>query len=194
MGSGKSTVGKELLKLGAGVIDADNIVRDLNRPGEPGFAAMVDILGQEVVADDGQLDKDKVSSMMFSSPVLKQEVERVVHPLVWSNMFEEVRKLDKNTIPILEIPLLKPEHTRFFDGVVVVNTDPELAVERLAMRGFTPEQAWDRINTQMTNEERAEMADYVIDNNGTYDELMIAARGSWHWMQTVNIRQQVATR
>lgn len=182
MGAGKSTVGRELAKLGAVVIDADEIVRDLYRPGELGFVAVVGLLGEEVVKDDGLLNTKKVASIIFADEELRGDVEKAVHPLVWDKMWGNARSLDPSQVAVFESPLLNRESAAPMDGVVVVNTDPDIAVERLSGRGFTPQEARARISTQMSNQERASLADFVIVNNSAYEELLESVREAWNWM------------
>lgn len=186
MGAGKSTAGRKFSELGAEVIDADDVVRGLNQPGQAGFLAMVEIIGEEVVDDEGKLDAEKASSIIFAQPALKREVEQAIHPLVWGTMNSQVEDLDPKSIAVLEVPLLTPETAKVFDGVVVVNTARERAIGQLiANRGFTREKAEARINTQISNKNRAAMADYIIENNGTFDEFMVAIHWAWDWMQQV---------
>lgn len=185
IGSGKSSVRRGLARLGAAVIDADKVVSDLNQPGELGHVTMRRVLGEQVIDEDGALNTKKAASLIFANTALRQEVQRIIHPEVWRRLFDFANSLDKQTIAVFEIPLLKPEHTDRVDGVVVVNTEPRVAVERLGQRGFTPEEAIARINTQVTNAERAAMADFVINNNGTPSELEGQISSAWQWMQSM---------
>lgn len=183
--AGKSTARRELSGLGAKVIDADKVFHDLRRPGQPGFEAMVEIIGEEIVADDGCLDNERIGSIIFSQPELKREVEKAIHPMVWGNMYGQVQAMGEEDIAVLEMPLLTPETAVPFDGVVSIIVEPEQAIRQLIANreGFTREKAEMVINNQISNEERAAMADYLIENDGTLEEFVTAIHGAWSWMR-----------
>lgn len=182
MGSGKSTVSSRLSELGAEVFDADAIVKDLQKPGEPGHTAMVGIFGEDFLTENEELDRKKIASRMFADNELLESVNRVIHPMVWETMFEGASKLDEDKIALFDVPLLEPKHTENMLGVVVVSTSVDVAVERLKGRGYSPEEAKTRINSQMSNEDRIKMADYVIKNNEGLEELELQISKAWKWM------------
>ena len=194
MGAGKSTARKELGRLGAYVIDADQTMRELRKPGQAGFVAMVGILGEGILDDDGTIDTQKVSAAIFADADLKQEVEQAAHPLIWSAMYGKIETLGEDDIAVLEVPLMTPETAKVFDGVVVINTERERAIGNLVTyRNVTREEAEARINTQMTNEQRAAMADYTVHNDGTRRDFITAIReGVWPWLQEVAAERRAA--
>jgi dephospho-CoA kinase len=185
MCAGKTTAGREYDRLGAHVIDADNVVRDLRRPGEPGYIAMVDILGEGIIASDETLDTEKISAIIFSEDELRGRVQRVLHPLVWERMFSEAAELNAEDVAIFEVPLPDKEMSTLVNGVVALIAPVELALEHLINgdRDVTPEEALRRIKSQPTNEERVAAADYVITNDGTEEELKTKVGESLTWMK-----------
>lgn len=181
MGSGKSTAGEVLGELGATVVDADNVVRDLRRPGQPGHKIMIEVLGEEIVGADQTLDKKLIAAKIFGDEALRREVETQMHPIVWREMHERVEGLPG--IAVFEVPLLR-EPPEAVDGVIAVITERTKAIDRLvANRGYSKAEAEARLAAQPSNEERTSLADYLIENNGTHDEYLIAVSGAWDWMR-----------
>jgi dephospho-CoA kinase len=193
IGSGKSTVAAGLVARGARLIDADAIVRDLQRPGEPVFEAMVARFGPAVVATDGTLDRKAVADLAFNDEAALADLNAIVHPAVRDEMARRTIEAAAEGVPvILDIPLLaetrrSPEgRARVPDlaGVIVVDTDPEVAVARLvAHRGFSEADARARLSRQASREERLAHADVVVPNDGSLDELEAELDRCWAWIQ-----------
>ena len=186
MGSGKSTVAAAFAERNAILLDADQIVRDLQAPNQPILLGMVAILGEEIISDSGELDRAAAAKNMFSDPTLQQAVQELIHPLVWSEIRTNIDAAYPEDIVILDVPLLletRPPnlHTQ---GILVVDTEVELAVKRLVQyRGFTEEEAQARIAKQMPREERVAQADHVISNNGSREDLLQATEIAWSWIK-----------
>jgi len=194
IGSGKSTVADGLVERGAVLIDADRIVRELQRPGEPVFVEMVERWGDRIVAADGTLDRAAVADIAFSDDDELAALNEIVHPAVGKEMAARREAVEgTDAVVILDIPLLvRPDGESLAEqyenlaGIVVVDIDPELAVERLvAHRGFDEDDARARIANQATREARRAVADFVIDNSGTLDELAPRIDACWAWIGTV---------
>jgi dephospho-CoA kinase len=194
IGSGKSTVADLLVARGAVLIDADRIVRDLQKPGQPVFEAMVARWGDRIVADDGTLDRAAVAEIVFSDEDELTALNDIVHPAVGNEMQARREAVEgTDAVVVLDIPLLvradgKPiaEQYRDLAGIIVVDVDPELAVARLvAHRGFGEEDARNRIANQASREERRAVADVVIDNSGDLDALEAEVDRAWAWIQTL---------
>lgn len=186
IGSGKSTAGSEFARLGAEVIDTDKIVEELNQPGQIGHLAMVGAFGESVLLPNGALNKKQAARRLFADHDARQKIEAQVHPAVWSRISIRMDRLDDTSTVVLEIPLLKtrPEGVC---GIIAVNTCVELAIERLEHggRGIPPDEARARIRTQPSNEERAALADRVIENNGSLEAFTASIGDTWRWMLAV---------
>lgn len=190
IGSGKSTVAEGLVARGAELIDADRIVRDLQTPGGAVFEQMAARWGERIVAGDGTLDRAAVADIVFNDEAELEALNAIVHPAVAEEMKTRRETLeDTDAVVILDIPLLvRPDGTSDKDryanlaGIIVVDVDPELAVERLvAFRGFEEADARARIANQATREARRAVADFVIDNSGTPDDLGPRIDEAWAW-------------
>jgi dephospho-CoA kinase len=184
IGSGKSTVSAALAERGAVVVDADAITRELQRPGEPVFEAMVERFGDGIVAPDGNLDRQAVADIVFSDPEALADLNAIVHPAVGG---EIARRLEHEAgtdhLVILDVPLLVESGRDDMLALVVVDTDPEVAVARLVeQRGFREDDARARISRQASRDERLAKADHVIDNNGSRDDLLAAIDLCWAWL------------
>ncbi len=187
IGSGKSSVSSRLADRGAVVIDADAITRDLQEPGTEVFQAMVDRFGPEIVAADGTLDRPAVADVVFSDPEALADLNAIVHPAVG---LEIARRLEDEVatdhIVILDVPLLVESGRDDLVGLIVVDTDPDIAVGRLVeQRGFREQDARARIARQASREERVDRADFVINNDAGRDELEARVGECWEWLQTL---------
>src|SRR4051812_49364954 len=171
--SGKSTVSAMLEELGAVVIDADQLAREVVARGTPGLDAVVEEFGAELLTADGDLDRPAMAKRVFADEEARRRLEGIVHPLV----FEEIQKLEADApadaIVVHDIPLLAESgRADTFDAVVVVDAPEELQVERmLRERDWTREEAESRIGAQASRDERLAIATYVIDNGGDLDDL-----------------------
>src|SRR5918995_376067 len=133
IGSGKSTVSALLAAKGAVVVDADAVTRELQQPGTPVFAAMVERFGPGIVAGDGTLDRAAVADIVFTDPQALRDLNDIVHPAVGAGIAERMAALaGTDEVVILDVPLMV-ESTRGYPvaGLVVVDVDPEVALQRL---------------------------------------------------------------
>jgi len=182
IGSGKSTVSGMLEARGAVIIDADRIVRELQQPGEPVFEAMVEAFGPGIVAADGTLDRQAVADIVFNDPDQLQRLNGIVHPAVGARMAERLAELaETDAVVVLDVPLLVEGKGRYETaGTIVVDVDPELAVQRLVEhRGFDEADARARIARQARREERLAAADVVLDNSGSREDLQRQVDALW---------------
>jgi len=173
IGSGKSTVSDRFVERDAILIDADLIVRELQVPGQEVHADMVAHFGDVIVNADQSLDRQAIAKIVFNDEEALHELNRLVHPPVNREIRRRIRQqANTNNLLVLDIPLLvegiiaggPPRY--IVSGIVVVDTPPETAVERLvAQRGFTEGDARARIAAQVPREKRLEVADFVIDNS-----------------------------
>ncbi len=168
IGSGKSTVSAGLARRGAVVIDADAIVHELQSPGQPVLAEMVQLLGEEILHPDGTLDRAAVAARVFADQELLASLGAVVHPRVRDEITRRVlNEAESDHVVVLDIPLLAESGWEGIVGTIVVDLDPEIAVARLVEhRGFTEEDARARMAHQATRELRAASATWLLDNAG----------------------------
>ena len=181
--SGKSSVVRAWQRLGATVIDADELARQAVAPGTPGLQAVVAAFGDGVLAADGSLDRAALRNIVFREDAARQRLEAIVHPEVARLRTEEERRLVKKGARriVNDIPLLfEAELADQFDVVVVVDAPAEVRLDRIVkLRGIAPEEAQRMIDAQMPSEEKRERADYVIDNTGTAEDLRARAEEVW---------------
>jgi dephospho-CoA kinase len=174
IGSGKSTVARMLEKRGAVVFDADVLAREVVEPGTPGHAAVIERFGANVLAPGGELDREALASIVFADPAARRDLEAIVHPEV-RRRFAEGTEAYKDTehVVVFSAPLLVETgmHSAF-DMLVVVSASNATQIDRLMRdRGMSEEAVRSRIDAQATPEARAEVADMLLDNEGTLEEL-----------------------
>jgi dephospho-CoA kinase len=186
IGSGKSTVSALLAAKGAVIVDADEVVREQQRPGTAVFDAMVERFGPGIVAADGTLDRAAVADIVFADPQALEDLNNIVHPAVGAEIARRMEALSgTDAVVVLDVPLLV-EASRAYPlaGLIVVDVDPDIAVERLVMqRGMSEEDARSRMSRQASREERRARADVVIDNRGTPNDLARRVDAVWDWIE-----------
>lgn len=187
IGSGKSTVSQLLASHGAVIVDADAITRQLQAPGQPLLKVIAERFGNDVLDTDGSLLRQKLADQVFGNPEALADLNKIVHPAVGREMarlIDEQRSGDN--VVVLDIPLLAENPRSGLSGVIVVDVDPEMAVDRLvAQRGMSEQDARSRIERQTSREKRREIADWVIDNGGDLASLETQVHQAWKWMQTL---------
>ena len=171
--SGKSTVAAILRDLGAEVIDADRIAREVVAPGTPGLAQVVDRFGPDVLTADGELDRPAVAEHVFADEDARRDLEAIIHPLVYEESARREAEAPVGALVVHDIPLLAESgRAEDYDAVLVVDAPAELQVARMVDdRGWSREDAESRIAAQATREQRLEIATHVIDNAGNLEEL-----------------------
>jgi dephospho-CoA kinase len=171
--SGKSTVSATLRELGAVVVDADALAREVVAPGTPGLAAVVAEFGPEILDPEGALDRTRLGAVVFADPDRRAALEAIVHPLVRARARELEAAAPPGALVVHDIPLLvETGQASHFDAVLVVDVPVEVQVERAVQdRGWTEEEARSRIAAQASREERIAAATYVLDNTGTVEDL-----------------------
>jgi len=181
--AGKSTVLKHFAAWGATVIDADQLVREVQAVGSPTLQDIVDHFGREVLRVDGALDRDRLRTLVMSDADARQALNAIVHPAVQERravlIDEAVRRGD--TVVVNDIPLLfEVLDPRDFDLVVLVEAPESVRLERLQkFRGLSQADAQRLIDSQMPSVSKRDHSDFVIDNQGTPEQLEEAARTVW---------------
>lgn len=166
-GSGKSAVARLLREMGIPVIDADQAARDVVAAGTEGFGGVIAEFGEDMVAEDGELDRKKLADVVFEDESARQRLNRIVHPLVGAEIGRFLAAHAAEDLCVLEIPLLlESPNPAPVEKIVVVTTSEQNRIDRLAGRGFNPSEIEARLRTQMPQEEKVRRADYVIDNDG----------------------------
>lgn len=169
--SGKSTVSLMFDDFNIPVIDADKISREVVMPGEKAYEQIVDSFGEAILREDTSIDRPKLGAIVFEDEEKRKLLNSIVHPAVREKMLEQRDAHVESGIKsaILDIPLLfESKLTDFVDKTVVVYVDEHVQLERLMERdGYSEKEAYQRIHAQMPVKEKAELADAVIDNNGS---------------------------
>jgi dephospho-CoA kinase len=172
IGSGKSTVARLLTERGAHLVDSDVLAREVVAPGTAGLASVVAAFGDGVLTADGALDRPALAAVVFGDPGARARLDGIVHPLVRARAVELVSALPADAVVVQDIPLLvETGQAGAFDLVLVVEADLEARVARLVARGLTEADARARIAAQATDQQRRAVADVVLDNSGTPDQL-----------------------
>jgi dephospho-CoA kinase len=171
--SGKSAVAKILTELGAVVVDADLLAREVVEPGTPGLAAVVEAFGEGVRAEDGTLDRPALGTVVFSDPEARTRLEAILHPLIRARAAAIEEEAGPDALVVHDIPLLvETGQADSFDAVLVVDVPTETQVERMVRdRGMTREDALARIAAQAGREARLAAATHVVENTGTCEDL-----------------------
>ncbi|HKI28649.1 MAG TPA: dephospho-CoA kinase [Actinomycetota bacterium] len=183
IGSGKSTVARLLEKRGAVVFDADLLAREAVAPGTPGHAAVIERFGADVLAPGGELDREALASIVFADPSARRDLEQIVHPEV-RRLFAEGSEAYRDTdrVVVFSAPLLVESgmHTAF-EILVVVSATVATQIERLMrQRGMSETSIRARIDAQAPFEDKAAVADFIVDNEGTLDELESQVERLWN--------------
>jgi len=178
IGSGKSTVASEWVRLGATEIDADVLAREVVQPGSQGLEALRAKYGSRILDGSGNLNRQELAKIIFSSSEEKRSVEALLHPLI-----RQLAKEKTSNIPgvvIYTIPLLVETSPDLqFDKVVTISCPENVRKQRLLGRGMSEADASQRVKSQATDAERESIADLVIDSNCTLDELLDRARNAY---------------
>jgi dephospho-CoA kinase len=182
MGSGKSTVARLLEKRGAVVFDADVLARQVVEPGTPGHAAVIERFGANVLAPGGELDREALASIVFADPAARRDLEAIVHPEVRRRFAEGTEEYqDTERVVVFSAPLLVETgmHSAF-DLLVVVSASTATQIDRLMRdRGMSEDTVRSRVAAQASPEARAEVADVLIDNEGSLEELEQQVERLW---------------
>ncbi len=168
IGSGKSTVSERLAAKGAVIVDADRIARDLQHPGSPVLVAMAERFGPEIVGADGSLNRAAVASIVFNDAEALADLNAIVHPAMQAEIESQITAhRGSERVVILDFPLLTENPRPGLTAIIVVDVDPELAIERLVeQRGMDRNDARARVASQASRGDRLATASHVIDNSG----------------------------
>ena len=179
--SGKSLVARDLAQAGAVVIDADELARAAVAPGSEALSEIREVFGPEVIAENGELDRQALAQLVFGNTVARESLNDIVHPRVRQEIQRIAREAGPEAVVVVDLPLLvETASAGEFDMVLTVETPAEARVNRLVHeRGMSMQQAWARVDSQATDAERREIADQVIVNDASLNDLSEATRGFW---------------
>ncbi|MGW5075144.1 dephospho-CoA kinase [Rhodococcus sp. NPDC004095] len=198
IGAGKSTVSRILGDLGAVVVDADLIAREVVEPGTPGLAALAAEFGPEILQPDGRLDRPALAAKAFGDEAARGRLNGILHPLIGARTTALVESAPPDSVVLQDIPLLvEGRMGAMFNLVVVVYVDADERIRRLVeLRGMPEDDARARISSQATDEQRRAAADVWLDNSGPPGALDPAVKALWERLQRYaeNIANSVVVR
>jgi dephospho-CoA kinase len=184
--SGKSAVATRLGELGAVIVDADKLAREVVEPGTPALAAIVDHFGSAVIAEDGSLNRPALGAIIFADDAQRAVLNSITHPAVGErarSLFAAAGAADPEAVVVYDVPLLVEsgaDRASEFDRVVVVHASPETRVDRLVrLRGMNVAEAQSRVSSQASDADRLAVADVVIDSDGTLEHTLDQADALW---------------
>lgn len=180
IGSGKSLVGDYLEALGAIVIDSDRLARAVIERGTPGFDEVVSRFGDKVLRD-GLIDRVALGEIVFADPVARKDLEAIIHPRVRAETEAVIRSASEGSVVVNQIPLLvETNGASRFDYVITVEAPEEMRIARLKERGMKEYDARKRMAAQASTTEREAVADLVLDNSGSKEELLRQVEQAWN--------------
>lgn len=180
IGSGKSTLSRLLGERGATVVEADELALQALAPATAGERAVLTAFGQSVADSDGHIDRARLGALVFSDDHALEVLESIVHPIVRQAFMDRVAAAPEDAVVVYDVPLLAESgDTADFDLVVMVESSRDVRLERLASRGLTRADALARMAHQATDERRREIADVVISNEGSEDDLRREVENLW---------------
>jgi dephospho-CoA kinase len=171
--SGKSTVSAILDELGAVIVDADVLAREVVEPGTDGLREVVEAFGSDVLTADGELDRSAMGAIVFADVEKRRTLEAIIHPRVRARATEIEAGAAPDDVVVHDIPLLaETGQASGFDAVIVVDVPQEMQVERMVeLRGMSREDAEARVAAQASRDDRLAIATHVIDNTGSVEDL-----------------------
>ncbi|GAA3238535.1 dephospho-CoA kinase [Streptomyces sp. XM83C] len=185
IGAGKSEVSRLLVEHGAVLIDADRIAREVVAPGTPGLAAVVDAFGEDILTEDGSLDRPRLGAIVFADPDKLAVLNSIVHPLVGARSRELEEAAAEDAVVVHDVPLLTENGLApLYDVVIVVDAPEQTQLDRLVkLRGMTEEDARARMAAQADRGRRRAIADIVIDNDVPLEQLRDRVHEVWTELQ-----------
>ena len=179
IGSGKSTVARLLADRGALVIDADRIAREVVARPEV-LAALAEKFGSEILAADGTLDRAALAERAFVTDEQRKALEAITHPPIGEEFLRQVAAAPADGIVVHDVPLLVESKRGFeYGGVIVVVAPKEVRLDRLEARGIPRDDAERRMDLQASDEDRAKVATWTVDNSGDFEHLERQIEAIW---------------
>lgn len=178
--SGKTTVAQLFADHGAVVIKADDLARQVVAKGGLAHDAVVQKFGAQILDPVGEVDRQKLAQLVFNNPDQLRALEEITHPAVQAQLAEQIKDLPADQIVIYEVPLLIEKNLfAKFDKSIAVIAELDLRQQRASQRGFSPTDFYARVENQTTDQQRVELVDIVIYNNGTLSQLAQQVDNAW---------------
>lgn len=185
--SGKSTVSRHLAKLGAIILDADQIAREIVAPGKPALQEIVKEFGEEVLLPDGSLDRARLGKLVFADKVKRDSLNQITHPKIFAEIRERIAKLRErydclHRVVVIDAPLLiEAGFVPLVESVWLVAVDEETQIKRLMERdGYSRPEAEARLKSQLPLEQKLVYADHIIQNTGTVEATIARVNELWN--------------
>lgn len=179
IGSGKSLAGEFFQELGAVVIDSDQLAREVIERGTEGFDEVLSRFGDEIL-NGGEIDRSKLAEIVFKDESARRDLEEIIHPKVRESALKIAARVPGDGVVINQIPLLfETKGAGRFDFVITVSADLEVRKARLNERGLKSYEIERRISAQATDSQRESIANFIIRNNGSVEELERAVAELW---------------
>ena len=187
--SGKTEVAKIFRELGAKIIDADEIAREVVEPGEAAWQEIVEEFGSDILNSDGSINRKKLGGIIFNDDRKREQLNRITHPRIMTKIKETIDNYKKQNakLVIVEAALIveKGGLLSLIDGLIVVSTDEETQIKRIMTRdGLQRDEALSRIESQMPISEKTKHAKYIIDNSESLDETRKQVEEVWEKITT----------
>jgi dephospho-CoA kinase len=189
IGSGKSLAAEYFADLGALVIDADQLARAAIERGSSGFDEVVTVFGDSILKN-GDIDRRALGELIFKDPTLKIKLENIIHPWMRNQFEEAVASLKVDEVLVYEIPLLfETKAQDRFDIVITVEATMENRITRLRAKGLHISEIESRIAAQATREQRESVADFLIENDASADELLRKVENIWEELADKDVKK-----
>ncbi|CAB4338392.1 MAG: dephospho-CoA kinase [Actinobacteria bacterium] len=189
IGSGKSLAAEYFADLGALVIDADQLARAAIERGSTGFDEVVATFGDSILKN-GDIDRRALGELIFKDPTLKIKLENIIHPWIRNQFEEAVASLKADEVLVYEIPLLfETKAQDRFDIVITVEASMENRIARLRAKGLRISEIESRIAAQATREQRESVADFLIENDASADELLRKVENIWEELADRDVKK-----
>ena len=189
IGAGKSTVADLFSKNGAIVIRSDELARQVIEPQTPGFNKVISRFGNEILSDSGNIDRAKLAQIVFKDDKALKDLENIIHPLVRERTNQIMSQQTAETIIVNETPLLLEKQMQsLFDFMVIVISSEKNRIERLSQKGISEEQSRARMSKQVDDDTRKAAADFLIINDGNFEQLENDVQKIWQTLQERNFK------
>jgi dephospho-CoA kinase len=190
---GKSFVLGVLAELGCRVLDADQAAREVVAPGTSGLNALIEAFGNEIIQDDGTLDRARLGAIVFSDEARRLELNSILHPFIIAAQDGQIRQWENETpdgIAVVDAALMiESGGYRRFDKLIVVHCRPEIQLERLMLRdGLSPEEAQGRIAAQMSQAEKMKHADFLVDTSEGFENARQQTEAVFRELKTLSVK------
>lgn len=188
IGSGKSTIARRLAEHGAHIIDADQVAREVVKPGTPALSEIAALFGAHVLSSDGSLDRGALGDIVFANPAKRLQLNDIVHPAVQKRTKELFSQAPNDAIVVYDVPLLVETQNEYsFEEIIVASAPEAIRVERLMEhRGMLESEAVARIDSQASEEERLKIASVVIDTSGDITHTYSQVDALWSQLKNVD--------